>query len=63
MLFRFRAQLAAAGAWDGLLAIINERIVVDVNGLAMAVETTAINCHDGKSLLILLDKAVKNKNR
>lgn len=137
VLSRFRTRLTAAGAWDGLLAIINEQIqthgvmvtqgchvdasithsqrkpkskpsyevvgdredrddeaaaqaamrvievthpgvdtearwvkksgksvfgykqhtVVDDNGLVIAVETTAANCHDSKPLLTLLDKA------
>ncbi|MBP6367434.1 MAG: transposase [Nitrosomonas sp.] len=31
--------------------------VVDDNGLVLAVEATAANCHDSKPLLYLLDKA------
>lgn len=38
-----------------------QHTVVDDNGLVIAVETTAANCHDSKPLLTLLDKAVKNK--
>lgn len=34
-----------------------QHTVVDDNGLVLAVETTAANCHDSKSLLGLLDKA------
>lgn len=34
-----------------------QHTVVDDNGLVMAVETTAANCHDSKPLLSLLDKA------
>ena len=34
-----------------------QHTVVDDNGLVVAVETTAANCHDSKSLLDLLDKA------
>lgn len=34
-----------------------QHTVVDDNGLILAVETTAANCHDSKSLLGLLDKA------
>ncbi len=34
-----------------------QHTVVDANGLVLAVETTAANCHDSKLLLVLLDKA------
>ena len=34
-----------------------QHTLVDHNGLVMAVETTAANCHDSKLLLTLLDKA------
>jgi len=34
-----------------------QHTVVDDNGLVLAVETTAANCHDSKPLLDLLDKA------
>lgn len=34
-----------------------QHTLVDHNGLVMAVETTAANCHDSKPLMILLDKA------
>ncbi len=34
-----------------------QHTVVDNNGLVLAVETTAANCHDSKPLLDLLDKA------
>ena len=34
-----------------------QNTVVDDNGLVLAVETTAANCHDSKPLLDLLDKA------
>lgn len=34
-----------------------QHAVVDSNGLVLAVETTAANCHDSKLLLVLLDKA------
>ncbi|MBS0298348.1 MAG: transposase [Proteobacteria bacterium] len=34
-----------------------QHAVVDDNGLVLAVETTAANCHDSKVLLGLLDKA------
>ncbi len=34
-----------------------QHTVVDDNGLVIAVETTAANCHDSKPLLTLLDKA------
>ena len=34
-----------------------QHTVVDNNGLVMAIETTAANCHDSKPLLGLLDKA------
>jgi len=32
--------------------------VVDGNGLVVAIEMTTANCHDSKSLLILLDKPI-----
>lgn len=34
-----------------------QHTLVDDNGLVVAVETTAANCHDSKPLLVLLDKA------
>ena len=34
-----------------------QHTVVDANGLVLAVETTAANCHDSKPLLPLFDKA------
>lgn len=41
-----------------------QHTVVDDNGLVIAVETTAANCHDSKPLLALLDKAgIKPGNR